>query len=255
MTETPDQQVRRLESLLAQARAQQQRQEQQYRPAERPAEGSSDGPLSAPPRRVPTAFLAASLPWKWWEAWALFMIAVAPIALWGGLPWTFTVVGTVAIAVVIILRIRTGWTEFALLRYGVVATVIGVDQGGAGTYYSGVTYQNVRMAVAHGWQVERRWYSGPGTKTKVNYTVGGTPDSLVLHGLPYEDGVILADPRHPARARCVSSFPYDLDRDAGGDWIGRVTAKVWIGMICTLALWAGWITGVVLWQQLVVAYL
>lgn len=35
-------------------------------------------------------------------------------------------------------------------------------------------------------------------------------------GREYIDGVILADQREPRRALCVTSFPYDLDRDGTG---------------------------------------
>lgn len=251
MTEPPDQQVRRLEQELADALAQQ-RQGQVDEQSADPPGGAPDGPLAAPPRRVPAAFIAASLPWKWWEAWALFMVAVPLIALWAGFPWLFTIVGAVAIAAVIGLRVRVAWAEYALLRDGIVATVVGVDQGASGTYYSGVTYRNVRMAVARGWRVDRRWYSGPGTKTTVAYSVAGQPGSLVLHGLPYQGGVILADPRRPSRAKCVSSFPYGLDRDAAGDWLGRVPGRVWIGVACTLGLWCVWLAGLAYWQLVIV---
>jgi hypothetical protein len=280
VTETPDQRVQRLERELAEALEQQA--ERQAQPAPPYSDwragapqgsmagsmagdigspagpvdgftaGTMDGPLSPPPRRVPTAFIAASLPFRWWEAWALFMIAVTPIALWAAFPWLLTIVGAVTIVVVIALRFRTAWAEYQLLRYGVVATVQGVNQGRTGTYYSGVTYQNVRLAVAHGWRVEREWYSGPGTKTTVDYTVNGRPGSLVLHGLPYQGGVILADPRRPSRARCVSSFPYDLDRDAAGNWIGRVAGGVWVGMAFTVVLWCCWVIGLAYWQLAVV---
>lgn len=211
-----------------------------------------DAPLAPPPRRVPLAFLAAAFSWRWWEAWAFFMVAIAPIALWGGIPWTGTVAGVLTLAVAAFLRLRTDWTNFVLLRRGAVADEVRVRQDNTGTYYSGVTYSNVRMAVAHGWQVEREWYSGPGTKSVLDYAVDGKPGTMTLHGLPYAGGVILADPRQPDRAKCVSQFPYDLDRDSSGNWVGAVPTRVWVGSFFTIAMWGGWALLVLYWQLAVV---
>jgi hypothetical protein len=199
-----------------------------------------ENPLAAPPRRVPLAFIAAAFGWRWWEAWAFFMIGVAPIALWILIPWTAPVVWTATLLVAIGLRVRTDWANVRLLRRGTVAEDVRLREDRTGTYYRGVTYQNVRMSVAHGWQVTRQWYSGPGTKSVLDFTVDGRPGSITLHGLPYEDGVILADPNDPGRAKCVSQFPYDLDRDPSGNWIGAVPTRVWVGSFFTLALWSGW---------------
>jgi hypothetical protein len=142
--------------------------------------------------------------------------------------------------------LRRERTQLALLKWGEPATVTNVDVASVGTYYSGVTYQNVRLAQAHGWQVTRRWYSGPGTTTKINYQLGGTGNTLTLHGLPYDDGVILADKRKPERALCISSFPYDLDRDASGNWVGHVAPRVIIGSILMIALLVGWTAAMVI---------
>jgi hypothetical protein len=119
------------------------------------------------------------------------------------------------------------------------------DETSRGTYYSGVTYQNVRLAQAHGWDVERHWYSGPGSTTKVAYELNGVQGELTMHGLPYENGVILADTRNPHRALCVSSFAYDLDRDAGGDWIGHVPLRVIIGSLAMTIVLIGWTVAMV----------
>lgn len=53
--------------------------------------------------------------------------------------------------------------------------------------------------------------------------------------------MILADDRNPARARCVTSFAYDLDRDESGDWVGRLRPRLLVGMACWLALVTGWL--------------
>lgn len=213
---------------------------------------AGENPLAAPPRHVPLAFLAAAFSWRWWEAWAFFMVAVAPIALWMGIPWTGTVAFTLTLAVAVYLRLRRDFAYYRLLRGGVVADDVRLRSDSTGTYYSGVTYQNVRMAVAHGWQVEREWYSGPGTKSVLDFTVQGTPGTVTLHGLPYEDGVILADPQHPNAAKCVSEFPYDLDRDASGNWVGAVATRVWVGSFFTVALWGAWTLLILYWQLAVV---
>ncbi len=61
-----------------------------------------------------------------------------------------------------------------------------------------------------------------------------------MHGLPYDNGVILADKRKPERALCVSSFPYDLDRDASGNWVGHVGPRVIVGSVLMIVLLVGW---------------
>jgi hypothetical protein len=281
VTETPDQRVRRLQAELAAAKADQRVAQlsaelaeahsgslpaapdgddgdgaagagRAPEPAESPGYPPVDGRLADPPRHVPLAFLAAAFSWRWWEAWAFFMVAVTPIALWGGIPWTGTVAGILTLVVAIVLRLRGDRTNFLLLRRGKVADRVRVRQDSTGTYYSGVTYQNVRMAVAHGWQVKREWYSGPGTRSVLDYTVDGKPGTMTLHGLPYAGGVVLADPRRPSRARCVSQFPYDLGRDASGNWVGTVSTRVWVGCFFTLAMWGGWALLVLYWQFAVV---
>ena len=70
---------------------------------------------------------------------------------------------------------------------------------------------------AHGWDVEKRWYSGPASKTKLEYELDATrrPDPP---GVPYVGGVILADSRKPQRALCVSSFPFNVKPDATGQF-------------------------------------
>jgi hypothetical protein len=269
VTETPDQRIRRLEAELAQARADQRVADLQAQlaqahagvePSQLVAPSSAFHPpptrfentLADPPRHVPLAFVAAGFSWRWWEVWAFFMVAVAPIALWIAIPWTATVAGLITLAVAVVLRLRADRVNIRLLRNGKVAQQVRVRDDHTGTYYSGVTYQNVRMAVAHGWQVQREWYSGPGTKSVLDYTVDGSAGSMTLHGLPYQGGVILADPRKPDHAKCVSQFPYDLDRDPSGNWIGAVPTRVWVGSVATAALWGGWALLILYWQLNVV---
>jgi hypothetical protein len=67
---------------------------------------ANNQPLSRAPRRVPLAFRLMILPWSWWTVFALFMIAVTPIALWISFPATGVVAGIVTFLVVAGLRVR-----------------------------------------------------------------------------------------------------------------------------------------------------
>jgi hypothetical protein len=69
-------------------------------------------------------------------------------------------------------------------------------------------------------------YSGPNVKTRISYTLDNCQGELAVSGREYTDGVVLADQRDPARARCVTSFAYDLDRDASGNWVGRLRPRL-----------------------------
>lgn len=182
--------------------------------------------LAPTPRAVPLAFKLVVFPFRFWTLFALFMVSVAPLALWIFLPVAgiFAVAGTFLVLTFVTLRRRH--LRHVLLKWGEVATVTGTNLLSAGTYYSGTTYQNVRLAQARGWKVTRQWYSGPGYKTRVAYQVGTGTGSLVIRGREYRDGVILADPRHPERALCVSSFPYDIEPDYSGNWTATVPKRV-----------------------------
>jgi len=125
--------------------------------------------LAPAPRAVPLAFKLIVFPFRFWTLFALFMVSIAPLALWIFLPVAgiFAVAGT--FLVVTFLTLRRRHLRHVLMKWGEVATVTGTDLLSAGTYYSGTTYQNVRLAQAHGWKVTRQWYSGPGYKTRVTY--------------------------------------------------------------------------------------
>lgn len=207
---------------------------------------SSDTRLCDPPRRVPLSMRLLVLTWSWWAVWALFMVAVAPISVWQSLhdngrdSLELVLMEGFLIAVMLFLMRKTVLRQ-TLLRRGVVAHVTGRQVKAVGTYYSGLTYQNSFLAQAEGWKVTRRLYSGPSTTTVISYQVGGRPAQLTLRGLPYKNGVILADPDKPSRALCVSQFPYDLDPDDNGNWIGRrVSPRVILGSLAMWAVAAGW---------------
>ncbi len=201
--------------------------------------------LSDPPRPVPAAFRLAGLSWKWWEAFAILMTFTAPIALWLFVPKTLPIPFVGLLVVIAVTRIRAIGNRSHVLKWGTVAVVTGVDRVSVGTYFSGITYNNVRLAQATGWTVERRWYSGPGHVTDVAYTVDGVAGSIRVRGLPYTSGVILASTKNPAKARCVSDFPYDLDVDSSGDWVSTVRPAVWIGACASLLVYAALVLGTV----------
>lgn len=193
-------------------------------------------PLAAPPRPVPAAYRLATFDWSWTEAFLLFLAGVAPIALWILQPWSRLPALVLVSALVVAFRVRRYVRRTALLRWGAVATVTGVDVVSVGTYYSGVTYGNSRLRQADGWVATTRWYTGPGTTTDVHYTLDGTAGTLRLRGLPYVGGVVLADTRRPRRALCVSQFPYEMVPGPDGQWPGTVEVRVLVGVAFALVL-------------------
>jgi hypothetical protein len=257
VTETPEQRVQRLQGELAQAKidalqGELIQAEASLPGAPRQANRSwasappSDARLAPAPRSVPLGFRLVVLPWSWWTLFALLMITTAPIALWITFPPSGAVAAVVAAVAVLGFWLRKDARRLSLLRWGEVATVVSADLASVGTYYSGVTYQNVRLPQAHGWEVTRQWYSGPGTTTKITYELRGTRGELVLHGLPYDNGVILAHSKHPERALCVSSFPYELHRGADGNWASALPTRSLVGAIAMFVALAAWTAAMIL---------
>jgi Protein of unknown function (DUF3060) len=199
--------------------------------------------LVPPPRRVPVTFLLAeALPFRWWYVWALFMVAVVPIAVWYGYPTAFAAAAVLTLVAIYAAQLSSSRKRIALLRWGVVATVVDSEVVSEATYYSGTTWSNSFLPVAHGWSVTRQRWTGPGTKTRVRYEVDGYRGDLVLKGREYTDGVILADQRRPSRALCVTAFAYDLDRDESGSWTGALRTRLKVGMVVWLLIAAAWLT-------------
>jgi Protein of unknown function (DUF3060) len=176
------------------------------------------------------------LPFRWWYLWILFMVGAAPIVLWIAHPVVFGVVGLVTLAAIYAFQFRA-----ARIRL-----VTGSESVSRGTYYNGTTWWNSYLPRAHGWTVMRDRYSGPNVKTRISYTLDNYQGELAVSGREYTDGVVLADQRDPARARCVTSFAFDLDRDASGNWVGRLRPRLKVGM-------AVWLVIVVAWLALAVA--
>ena len=192
-------------------------------------------PLADPPRHIPFTLKLATFAWSWWELFGLVIGVTAPIALWMFVPQAFSVVLVIAVLVIAWFRIRR-YRRLGLLKHGKVATVTSAVAQSIGTYYSGVTYQNMRVPQAHGWHVTRSFYSGPSTTTKIDYTVDGATGSMLLRGLPYDQGVVLADPRKPERAACVSAFPFSMQPGPDGQLVGDLSAWSWLGVISTLVV-------------------
>ncbi|MEZ0356809.1 DUF3060 domain-containing protein [Mycobacterium sp. SA01] len=198
--------------------------------------------LAAAPRRVPASFvLAELLPFRWWYLWGMFMIAVALIALWAAAPLAFSITAVAALMVIYAFQLYGTSQRLALLKWGEVATVTGAETLTRGTYYSGTTWYNAYLPIACGWTVRRPRYSGPSTKTKVSYRLGDYDGDIVVRGREYTDGVVLADPRKPSRALCVTSFAYDLDPNESGNWVGRLRPRLVVGMIAWILVMTGWL--------------
>ena len=154
---------------------------------------------STPRAGVPLAFRLSAL-WSlsWWEMFGILMVAAAPIAVWivpprdppGGpgprsrrglpAPW---------------LRYRR---RIGLLKHGKVATITNSGEVSRGTYYSGTTYQNMRVAQATGWDVTRSYYSGPASVTELSYVVDGVPGTREAARAPVRRR---RGPRGPASTR------------------------------------------------------
>jgi hypothetical protein len=173
--------------------------------------------------------------------WTLLVVAVAPIALWLQLHMAFAVVAALTLAGLYGVQLWGARIPIGLLEWGRVATVTDSETLSRATYYSGTTWYNVYLPMAHGWTVTRQRWSGPNTKIRVGYTLDGHRGNLVVRGREYTDGVILADERRPERARCVTSFAYNLDRDAAGNWVGKLRPRLRIGIACWSVIVIGWL--------------
>jgi hypothetical protein len=193
---------------------------------------------------VPVGFLLAELlPFRWWYVFAMFMVAIPPIIVWMWKPELVLPAAVVVLLVIYGFQFRSARNRMALLKWGQVVTVTGSEVISQGTYYGGTTYSNVMLPVANGWTVTRPRWSGPKTKTRIRYVLDGNQGELTVGGREYVDGVVLADQRKPDRALCVTSFPYDLDRDETGNWVGKLRARLVVGMAAWVLIMIGWVGG------------
>lgn len=200
-----------------------------------PREARHVAPLADPPRKVPAVLWLGIFAWSWWEAWCLLVGLITPLAVFIFWPDTWSIAVSLAVLLVGWFRLRR-YRRVRLLKHGKVATVTGSQVQEVGTYYSGVTMHNMRVPQAHRWHVTRRFYSGPSATTKIDYLVDGATGSLLLRGLPYIDGVVLADPRNPERAAVVSQLPFSFEPGPDGQLVAEVSAWSWLGVTCALVL-------------------
>jgi len=116
-----------------------------------PATAAGGNDLAPPPRRVPVSFLLTeALPFRWWYVWTLLMVGAVPIAVWFGYPKAFALAAVLTLVGIYAVHLRSAMKRIALLRWGVVANVVGTELISEATYYSGTTWYNVFLPVAHG---------------------------------------------------------------------------------------------------------
>lgn len=190
--------------------------------------------LAEPPRRVPLAHRLAALGLGPWEAFALVMFALAPMAAWIMQPHLRTVAFLVAAILVVTTRVRRYRRRIGVLRWGRVATVTGTE-----SQIAGISNTNVPMRQARGWDVTTQLYTGSSITTRISYIVDGQTGSIRTRGLPYVDGVVLADTRKPSRAMVVSQFPHSVRPGLDGRLVGRLSPGRWAWLLVTLAIEAG----------------
>jgi hypothetical protein len=193
-------------------------------------------PLADPPRHVPLSYKLATFNLSVYELFVLPVAAVVPLLLWPTHPTLVPVVMLVLVLGLVWFRGRRYLHRNRLLKWGKVATVTKNDTLSAGTYYGGMTYNNMRLRSGTGWDMTTSWYNGPGYTNKVDYTLDGQTGSLKYRGLLYTDGVILADSRDPSRSMTVSQFPYPIRPRDDGQWPGTLSAWLWGGIIATLVI-------------------
>lgn len=192
-----------------------------------------DTRLADAPRRVPFVFwLAELIPFRWPYVFTIFIVATVGFST---LSWFYPValpfIAVAAVAAVYAYQLTKTATRMALLKWGVVARVVST-----GTRHNVVTWKNTPLPIARGWTVSRPVYSGPGTTTDIRYRVNDRQGTIRVSGREYVDGVVLADPRKPERALCVTSFTYDLDRDESGNWVGKLRTRLVVGMVSWAAM-------------------
>ena len=95
------------------------------------------------------------------------------------------------------------------------------------------------MRQARGWDVTTQLYTGSSITTHISYLVDGQTGSIRIRGLPYVDGVVLADSRKPSRAMVVSQFPHSVRPGLDGRLVGRLAPGRWAWLLVSLALEAG----------------
>ncbi|QIG45609.1 hypothetical protein G5V58_25270 [Nocardioides anomalus] len=199
-----------------------------------PAPPEPVAPLADPPRRVPLSFRLATFDLSWYELFLLVILTAAPIAVWVYFPVVVPAALLLAVAVIAAFRGRRYARRIGMLKWGKAATVTHSEVLTQGTYYGGLTYNNMRKRTARGWDVSTIWYSGPAYTNKIDYTLDGVAGSLTYRGLLYTNGVVLADSRDPSRALCVVEYPYSVKPGPDGQLTGEVSLGRWVGIAVTV---------------------
>ncbi|QIG45608.1 hypothetical protein G5V58_25265 [Nocardioides anomalus] len=197
--------------------------------------------LSGPPRRVPLAFRLAALELPFWGLFAIGLAVLAPLALWILSPVARAVALLLGVPLLLWLVARRAAYRIGLLRWGAVATVIRVT---AAPDVTSSTNWPVRRA--SGWDVSTVLATGRGTRTTVRYRLDGRSGKVYLHGLPYTDGVVLADSRDPQRALVVSQFAHSVEPGVDGQYRGRLSVVRWLLLLLSLAVELG-LTALLVW--------
>jgi hypothetical protein len=190
--------------------------------------------LAEPPRPVPLAYRLAALSLGGWELFTLLMALVAPIALWIAFPLLRSLALVVGATVLVVTRLRRSSRRVGILRWGRVATVTSRS-----ARRSSSSYTNWPMRQARGWDVTTVLHPGGGTTTDVEYTVDAQSGRLRVRGLPYADGVVLADSLRPERAMVVSQFPHSVKPGLDGQLVGWLAPGRWAWVVLSLLLELG----------------
>lgn len=187
------------------------------------------GRLTPGPRRVPPALRLATTTLGPIGLFVLFMTALSPMAVWILLPWTIPVAAAVGLAIVGLRCAALYRARVPVLRWGEVATVTAAQES-----IGSSSYTNVPMRRARGWHTWWESYTGQGRRTELTFTVAGRAGRLVVGGAPYEGGVVLADPRDPSKALCVSQLWFSVEPDDAGQLPHGLPALAWLGVLLTL---------------------
>ena len=118
---------------------------------------------TVPPYRVPpTVLVAVATVWNRREAYWFLVAVIVPAACWSRYPALVPCMFAIVLFGALVFRYRRIASWVSMLRWGVIAHVETVDTALRGD-------RNLRLAHATGWNVQRRWYTGPLTESTVRY--------------------------------------------------------------------------------------
>ena len=192
---------------------------------------------TVPPYRVPpTVLVAVATVWNRREAYWFLVAVIVPAACRSRYPALVPYMFAIVLFGALVFRYRRIASGVSMLRWGVIAHVETVDTALRGD-------RNLRLAHATGWNVQRRWYTGPLTESTVRYRAGDARGHLFVRGLPFTTGVVLAHSKQPASAMVISDFPCDLQLDGKGRWAATFPQGFWRQASATVALYGYAVAG------------